>query len=174
MNRRFALVAFATLARCATPALAQDAPWHNPSTAPYAYALPTVPGVPNPAVTQDNIKSTVCVSGWTKTVRPNDSYTGAIKVRLFQELHLTGTVSDYELDHEMSIEDGGSPDSLNNLWMQPYAGIYGARVKDRVETKMKTLVCAGTITLDTARTALMTDWIAAYRTYVGPIPGEAK
>ena len=140
----------------------------------WAYALPTVPGVPNPNVTQDNIASTICVSGWTKTVRPPVSVTNKIKSDLMTRLALPGALGDYELDHEMSIEDGGSPDSLDNLWMQPYAGIYGARVKDRIETKMKTLVCNGTITLDTARTALMTDWVAAYHLYIGPIAGEAQ
>ena len=37
---------------------------------PLRPGLPTVPGATNPAVTQDNIKSTICVSGWTKTIRP--------------------------------------------------------------------------------------------------------
>ena len=135
-----------------------------------AQGLPTVPGVPNPQVTQANIGQTICVSGWTKTVRPPASVTDKIKRQLMVSKHLPGVLSDYELDHELSIEDGGSPDSLQNLWMQPYAGRYGARVKDRIETKLKMLVCKGTITLDTARSALMTNWETAYEKYIGPIP----
>lgn len=44
--------------------------------------LPNVPGAFNPAVTQANIRQTVCVSGWTKTVRPRVSVTNRIKLKL--------------------------------------------------------------------------------------------
>ena len=39
------------------------------------------PGVLNPAVTQATIHSTICVSGWTATIRPGSPYTGALKVQ---------------------------------------------------------------------------------------------
>jgi len=135
--------------------------------APYAAFLPTVPGAINPAVTQANIHQTICVSGWTKTVRPPTSYTNKIKRNLMVSLHLPGKASDYELDHELSIEDGGDPSSLLNLWMQPYAGQWGARTKDKIETRLKTLVCKGAITLATAQYELQTDWIASYKTRIG-------
>ncbi len=38
------------------------------------------PGVANPAVTQDSIDQTICVSGWTKTIQPPASYTSKLKV----------------------------------------------------------------------------------------------
>ena len=37
------------------------------------------PGEINPDVTQGNISSTVCVRGWTKTVRPPAFYTNRLK-----------------------------------------------------------------------------------------------
>jgi len=37
------------------------------------------PGVTDPAVTQANIGSTICKSGWTATVRPPESYTENLK-----------------------------------------------------------------------------------------------
>ena len=37
------------------------------------------PGVADPAVTQGNIRSTICVSGYTATVRPPSAYTDALK-----------------------------------------------------------------------------------------------
>ncbi len=37
------------------------------------------PGAINPDVTQANIGSTVCVRGWTKTVRPPASHTNRLK-----------------------------------------------------------------------------------------------
>ena len=37
------------------------------------------PGSYNPDVTQSTIDSTICVSGWTSTVRPPTSYTNPLK-----------------------------------------------------------------------------------------------
>ena len=37
------------------------------------------PGALNKTVTQDNIKTTVCKSGWTATIRPTVSYTNKLK-----------------------------------------------------------------------------------------------
>ena len=129
--------------------------------------LPSVPGLVNPAVTQDNIKQTICVSGWTKTVRPPLSYTDAMKRHLMATQRLPGKLADYELDHEMSLEDGGHPSDPRNLWMQPYAGQWGARKKDKVETLLKTLVCKGKISLAEAQYELQTDWVAAYQLRIG-------
>ena len=157
----------------ASPLLGQSAPLLqlvplaqaiDPAHLPY---LPTVPGLPNPLVTQDNIQSTICVSGWTKTVRPPTSYTNKIKRALMRSLQLPGKASDYELDHELSIEDGGDPSSPLNLWMQPYAGPWGARTKDKIETHLKTLVCSGAIPLAEAQHELMTDWVASYQARIG-------
>src|SRR4051794_32216428 len=39
------------------------------------------PGATNPDVTQGTIDATICVSGWTSTVRPPTSYTNPLKVR---------------------------------------------------------------------------------------------
>ena len=44
-------------------------------------ASPTLtPGALNPDVTQATIRSTICVRGWTTTVRPPSSYTSALKI----------------------------------------------------------------------------------------------
>ena len=37
------------------------------------------PGATNPEVTQENIHDTICVKGWTDTVRPPSSYTNKLK-----------------------------------------------------------------------------------------------
>ena len=47
------------------------------------------PGAINPAVTQANIDSTICVRGWTKTVRPLERYTEALKRRQIREYGYT-------------------------------------------------------------------------------------
>jgi len=125
------------------------------------------PGVPNADVTPDTITSTVCVKGWTAKVRPPDSYTDGLKGKETPPQH---TASEYELDHLVSIEDGGDPRNPSNLWMQTYNDTYGARTKDVLETRLKTLVCANKITLDQARAALAPNWLVGFEKYVGPLP----
>jgi hypothetical protein len=61
---------------------------------------------------------------------------------------------------------GGHPRKPENLWLQPWDGEWGARVKDRLEVKLKAMVCRGRLTLETARRAIAVDWIAALGNYV--------
>lgn len=75
-----------------------------------------------------------------------------------------------EVDHLISLELGGANDQ-SNLWPQAYSGTrWNAHVKDKLENRLHVLVCAGMITLDDAQVAIRTDWIAAYKQYVGPDP----
>ena len=137
----------------------------------YAGDLPDptmTPGAINPSVTQDNISSTICVSGWTKTIRPPASYTNKLKA---QQMPLYGyppgtPPSSVEEDHLISLELGGDPRSPLNLWPELWIGEWGAHKKDAVETKLKRLVCSGKLSLADAQTAIRTDWIAAYHRYV--------
>ena len=132
----------------------------------------TTPGAINPDVTQADIGQTICVSGWTTTVRPSSSVTGALKV---EQLHsgyaLKGDVStsDYEEDHLISLELGGSPASPLNLWPEPYNVTGGARVKDPVENKLHSLVCSNVLPLAVAQSAIASNWWTAYETYVAGI-----
>ena len=75
---------------------------------------------------------------------------------------------DYEEDHLVSLELGGHPTDSRNLWPQLWDGQWGAHKKDVVETRLKTLVCNGKISLSAAQTAIRTNWIAAYQRYVKP------
>src|SRR5690242_10597803 len=66
------------------------------------------PGATNPDVTQSTIGSTICVSGWTSTVRPPTSYTNPLKVTQIAEYRYTDTsTADYEEDHLIPLELGG-------------------------------------------------------------------
>jgi hypothetical protein len=120
------------------------------------------PGALNPDVTQSTIGSTICVSGWTATVRPSSSYTTALKKKQIVEYGYTDTsTSDYEEDHFVPLELGGSPKSELNLWPEPEYGTTTAGNKDTVENKLKKAVCAGTVTLADAQDAIITDWTTA-------------
>lgn len=122
------------------------------------------PGVANPAVTQDNIHETICVSGWTKTVRPPVSYTNKLKREQMEAYGYAGMdPRSMEEDHAISIELGGSPTDPKNLWPEPWDGEFGAHKKDVVETALKRLVCSGAMTLAEAQHEISTDWIAAYK-----------
>jgi hypothetical protein len=120
------------------------------------------PGAYNPDVTQDTIDSTICVSGWTATVRPPTSYTNPLKVKQIAEYGYSDTsTSDYEEDHLVPLELGGAPRDPENLWPEPHYGAQTSANKDSVENKLKKAVCNGTVTLDDARGAIATDWTTA-------------
>lgn len=119
------------------------------------------PGKPYSKVTQKNIKRTICVSGFTETIRPPTSYTNPLELSLMSKYGLGGTNADYELDHLISLQLGGDPASIKNLWPESYAGKKGengARVKDRFEGYLKREVCAGRMTLKEAQRQIATNW----------------
>ncbi|MFE4758479.1 hypothetical protein ACFRIB_51470 [Streptomyces mirabilis] len=120
------------------------------------------PGSYNPNVTQSNIGSTICVSGWTDTVRPPTSYTNPLKAQGIIDYGYSDTnMSDYEEDHLVPLELGGAPRDPGNLWPEPHYGTKTASTKDGTETKLKNAVCNGTITLSAARSAIKNNWTTA-------------
>jgi hypothetical protein len=141
---------------------------------------PSTPGATNPAVTQANIHrtatspGTICVSGWTATIRPPASYTselkrlqmgsgGAIRApsgRVYQVvgLHLPGAPSDYEEDHRDALEIGGDPENPANLWPEIWNGPAGARAKDLIENRVHADVCSGLLTLAQGQAIFLGDW----------------
>jgi len=106
------------------------------------------PGAFNPAVTQATISWTICVAGWTRRVRPPSSLTSALKVNQMARYHETGNPSSYEEDHLIPLELGGAPRNPKNLWPEPRPR---AGTVDQIENSLKRQVCAGMITLPTAR-----------------------
>jgi len=125
------------------------------------------PGATNPGVTQENIHETICVSGWTKTIRPPSSYTNNLKKQQIKEYRYTEKrLAEFEEDHLISLQLGGNPTDPKNLWPEPYRIKCGARIKDVLETKLKRMVCDGKITLKQAQQAIAKNWIAAYKKYV--------
>jgi hypothetical protein len=110
-------------------------------------------------VTQDNIHSTICVPGYSKSVRPPVAVTNKIKRERMEAYGLAGkNPRDYELDHLVSLEIGGAPTDPLNLWPEPYAEPDGARDKDKVEDSLHRIVCAGKLPLAEAQRRIATDW----------------
>ncbi len=119
------------------------------------------PGATNPAVTQADISRTICKSGWTTTVRPPESYTEPLKIAQIAEYHYADRkVGDYEEDHLIPLELGGSPQSVKNLWPEYDAGKI-PNPKDAVENALKRGVCDHKVSLKAAQTAIAVNWTTA-------------
>jgi len=128
------------------------------------------PGATNPAVTPSTIRSTICRTGYTKTIRPPSSYTTGLKVSQLDSGYAYRhdlAKSDYEEDHLIPLELGGAPSDPRNLWPEPYAARGGARVKDLVENELHDLVCSGRLPLRTAQQAIARNWWRADQRYGG-------
>ncbi|MDX3803276.1 hypothetical protein [Streptomyces sp. AK04-3B] len=128
------------------------------------------PGAISPAVTQANLKSTICrKGGYTSGIRPSAYITGKEKRLNSASYGYTGRMGDAEYDHLISLQLGGDPNDYRNLWVEPAdpghrAGSGVNNLKDPVETKLHTAVCSGKITLAQAQQAIVTDWTTALST----------
>jgi hypothetical protein len=134
-------------------------------------ASTTPPGAINPAVAQNTIGDSICVHGWTRTVRPPVRYTEELKR---QQIRTFGypdrKLSHYEEDYLIPLGLGGAPSYPRNLWPEPRISPdgWGADRKDEVEFALNQLVCSERLPLREAQRAIATNWIAAYLRYVGP------
>jgi Excalibur calcium-binding domain len=131
------------------------------------------PGATDPRVTQSNIRSTICKTGYTDTVRPSTSYTNDLKGWQMALYGWTGSMSDYEEDHLIPLELGGNPTDAHNLWPEPYAEPNGARDKDKVENSLRSKVCGGQMMLADAQNAIATNWETAGGSTGGATPTSA-
>jgi hypothetical protein len=160
------------------------------------------PGKTNPDITNANIKTTICNKEWTGVnkftheeakgtdiLRPPTPITDNIKVQAMKNYGFTEAPDDYELDHFISLELGGCPDCIENLWPQPYGDakhpmtekersdfnkanprdktvLPGSTQKDAVEDRLKEEICHNPqiITLERAQKIITTDWYACYLT----------
>jgi hypothetical protein len=117
-----------------------------------ALILPThTPGARYYKVTQATVKTTICVKGWTKTIRPPASFTTALKKKQLAEWgYVDQNPKHYEEDHLISLELGGAPWSKKNLWPEPHSQSIKS---DPRENAWHRQVCNGTLTLEQARKA---------------------
>jgi len=129
--------------------------------------------MPNRALTPGRAATTnktlVCQPGWA---RAHGHVTATTTKKVFARYHLRDIRGAYEVDHLIPLELGGSND-IRNLWPEPYAGSDGARVKDRLEIRLRSLVCTGHLSLVSAQKQIAANWKAAYRRYVGPLPSTS-
>jgi hypothetical protein len=83
------------------------------------------------------------------------------------------TTGEYEVDHLVPLEAGGSND-IANLWPEAAEPRPGFHEKDQVENHLHDQVCAGRMNLLDAQRAIATDWLQVYRRIRQPgLPGVA-
>ncbi|MCU1488233.1 MAG: hypothetical protein JWN67_4979 [Actinomycetia bacterium] len=132
------------------------------------------PGAVDPKVTQANLDVTICKAGYSASVRPPTSYTGPLEVKQIAAYgYKNRTPSDFELDHLISLELGGSPRDPKNLWPEPWEKQgaklvptgFGAESKDKLEDYLHRAVCAKRIKLVDAQRMEAVGWIAAANSF---------
>lgn len=122
---------------------------HGPARGTAVVADPVrSPGVADVAITQANIRATICKHGWTRTIRPPGAYTSALKLRQMRQYGERGSPSAYQEDHLISLELGGDPSDPRNLWPEPYPR---ASTMDQIENELNHEVCAGKLSLQAAQ-----------------------
>jgi hypothetical protein len=145
---------------------------HQPWLAAAFWLLAALPAVaqdlPDPRLTPGDVVTTdagaICRPGYAKSVR---HVPGKVKAAAYREYgikrHRPG---EYEVDHLVSLELGGSND-IRNLWPESYeTAPWNAHVKDKVENRLHDLVCTGALDLKEAQRAIARNWIAAYARYM--------
>lgn len=111
------------------------------------------------AVISTATKEQICVSGYSASVRNVPS---SLKYQVYQEYGIAShTTGQYEVDHLVSLELGGSND-IANLWPELADPTPGFHQKDAVENYLHTQVCNGNIPLLTAQQEIATNWLAVY------------
>jgi len=131
------------------------------------------PHLPNPRLTPgdtlDVTGNDVCQSG-----RPQSA--GKLSMRMKQQVFdrygIGANLVAYNVDHLIPVGLGGT-NSLTNLWPQPLSGEWNYYLKNKLEQKLRKLVCSGALDLKQAQQAIATDWVSAYKKYVGT-PGAAR
>jgi hypothetical protein len=114
-------------------------------------ALAAASAMLNPNVTQATIGQTICVSGYTKTIRPTPAY-----IRAWKRLNMPAGADPkaYVADHHIPLEIGGNP-LAPNLRLQLKAD---AHVKDLEEDRLHAATCAGRMSLGRAQETMDRDW----------------
>ena len=125
-------------------------------------ALPDCACSPGDVLTTDT--SIVCVSGYTQTVR---NVPDSEKQAVFAEYGIPWSEhANYEVDHIISLELGGSND-ISNLFPESYLIQYNAHVKDGLENHLHSLVCSGALPIATAQAEISSNWVQYYLAWKG-------
>jgi hypothetical protein len=142
-----------------------------PKAAPEAGSLPD--SKLTPGATLDVTKNDICTPGYAKKVRDVPT---SVKRQVYEKYNIPYTPSQYEVDHLISLQLGGS-NSIRNLWPESYNIYWNAHVKDALENRLHSLVCNGSLSMEEAQKVISINWIEAYKTYFHtdvPLVGQER
>ena len=126
-------------------------------------ALPDAACTPG-AIFADATTAQICRPGYSSGVR---NVPESEKTEVYREYGITHhSAGEYEVDHLISLELGGSND-IANLWPEPAEPRPGFHEKDKVENYMHDQVCSGAVSLHDAQVQIATDWLSIYRRMPG-------
>jgi hypothetical protein len=124
-----------------------------------------------PGATFDVTLQDISSAGYSKKVR---HVTSEVKREVFAEYGITehhpGEYEVITLFHFQSV--ARIPSRIFGRSRMERSGMLG--VKDRLEDRLHALVVHRKLDLKTAQQEIATDWIAAYKKYVGPTPTSAR
>lgn len=103
--------------------------------------------------------SQICQSGYARSVR---NVPTSEKDQVYAEYGITHrSTGQYEVDHLVSLELGGSND-IANLWPEAASPKPGFHEKDKVENYLHSQVCSGAVSLKQAQIQIATNWLTVY------------
>jgi hypothetical protein len=121
-------------------------------------ALPDSACTPG-AIFPNATKEKVCTSGYSSQVRDVPE---SLKEDVYAEYGITShQPGQYEVDHQISLELGGSND-IANLWPEPAEPRPGFHEKDKVENYLHGQVCSGAMSLQEAQNMIAHNWLDVY------------
>jgi hypothetical protein len=111
------------------------------------------------AILPDATKDAICQPGYSLNVR---NVPDSLKSDVYAEYGVrTRAPGQYEVDHLVSLELGGS-NEIANLWPEPASPRPGFHEKDQVENYLHDQVCSGAIPLAQAQEQIATNWLPIY------------
>ena len=111
------------------------------------------------AIFPNATKDIICQSGYSRSVR---NVPTSEKNQVYAEYGITHhSAGQYEVDHLVSLELGGSND-IANLWPEAASPKPGFHEKDQVENYLHNQVCSGAMPLKEAQIEIATNWLAVY------------
>lgn len=113
------------------------------------------------AVFPDATAAQICQPGYSSDVRDVPTQ---LKREVYQAYGVVErSAGEYEVDHLVSLELGGSND-IANLWPEAAEPRPGFHEKDSVESHLHQEVCRGSVQLADAQRSIATDWLSVYQT----------
>jgi hypothetical protein len=121
--------------------------------------------LPDPSITPGAVRTTDTNEICAHSTRELRHWDRARDDRVMAEYGLPGGPHpDWEIDHLIPLGIGGA-DSDANLWPEPrrtVEPVWNAEAKDRLEWKLRDLICSGQLDVADAQRMMAEDWVEAY------------